>query len=150
MKPAFIGIDIATESTRALLVDENANVIGTANAKLAPVIRGADGSVTQDPKSWVVAVASLLKEIQVLAVAAQVEPISLVISATSGTFTLVNGEGHAVITAAMYNDGRASSPLDRAIFIYILKVGSLKFSLKRVRKIFYYQALLRPEQSLAP
>ena len=117
MKPAFIGIDIATESTRALLVDENANVIGTANAKLAPVIRGADGSVTQDPKSWVVAVASLLKEIQVLAVAAQVEPISLVISATSGTFTLVNGEGHAVITAAMYNDGRASSPLDRAIFI---------------------------------
>ncbi len=117
MKPAFIGIDIATESTRALLVDENANVIGTANAKLAPVIRGADGSVTQDPKSWVVAVASLLKEIQVLAAAAQVEPISLVISATSGTFTLVNGEGHAVIPAAMYNDGRASNPLDRAIFI---------------------------------
>lgn len=117
MKPAFIGIDIATESTRALLVDENANVIGTANAKLAPVIRGADGSVTQNPKSWVVAVASLLREIQVIATAAQVEPISLVISATSGTFTLVNDEGQAVIPAAMYNDGRASTPLDRAIFI---------------------------------
>ena len=117
MKPAFIGIDIATESTRALLVDESANVIGTANAKLAPVIRGADGSVTQDPKSWVVAVASLLAEIQMIATAAQVEPISLVISATSGTFTLVNDQGQAVIPAAMYNDGRASSPLDRAIFI---------------------------------
>lgn len=117
MKPAFIGIDIATESTRALLVDENANVIGTANAKLAPVIRGADGSVTQDPQSWVVAVASLIAQIQVKAAAAQVEPISLVISATSGTFTLVNGEGQAVIPAAMYNDGRAANPVDRAIFI---------------------------------
>jgi xylulokinase len=117
MKPAFIGIDIATEATRALLVDENANVIGTTKTKLAPVIRGADGSVTQDSKSWVVAVASLLKEIQAIAAAAQVEPISLVISATSGTFTLVNDEGQAVIPAAMYNDGRASSPLDRAIFI---------------------------------
>ena len=117
MKPAFIGIDIATESTRALLVNENAKIIGTAKTKLAPVIRGADGSVTQDPKSWVVAVASLLKEIQAIAAAAQVEPISLVISATSGTFTLVNDEGQAVIPAAMYNDGRASSPLDRAIFI---------------------------------
>lgn len=117
MKPAFIGIDIATESTRALLVDESANIIGTANANLAPVIRGEDGSVTQEPKSWVVAVASLLKELQVKAAAAQVEPISLVISATSGTFTLVNDQGQAVIPAAMYNDGRAGSPLDRAIFI---------------------------------
>ncbi|CAB4673419.1 MAG: hypothetical protein F2653_02635 [Actinobacteria bacterium] len=117
MKPAFIGIDIATESTRALLVDENANVIGTANAKLAPVIRGEDGSVTQDPMSWVVAVASLIAQIQVKAAAAQVEPISLVISATSGTFTLVNDQGLAVIPAAMYNDGRAANPVDRAIFI---------------------------------
>ena len=117
MKPAFIGIDIATESTRALLVDENANVIGNANAKLAPVIRGTDGSVTQDPKSWVIAVKSLLAEIQALAVQAGVKPISLVISATSGTFTLVNSEGDAVIPAAMYNDNRAGNPLDRAIFI---------------------------------
>jgi sugar (pentulose or hexulose) kinase len=117
MKPAFIGIDIATESTRALLVDENAKVLCSASAKLASVIRGDDGSVTQDPKSWVVAVASLIAEIQVLAASAQVEPISLVISATSGTFTLVNGEGRAVIPAAMYNDGRAANPLDRAIFI---------------------------------
>lgn len=117
MKPAFIGIDIATESTRALLVDENAKIIGVANAKLAPVIRGEDGSVTQDPKSWVIAVASLLTEIQGIAAVAQVEAISLVISATSGTFTLVNSDGRAVIPAAMYNDGRAASPLDRAIFI---------------------------------
>ena len=64
MKPAFIGIDIATESTRALLVDENANVIGSATAKLAPVIRGTDGSVTQDPNSWVVAVQSVVRMVQ--------------------------------------------------------------------------------------
>jgi len=117
MKPAFIGIDVATESTRALLVDENAIVIGTANAKLAPVIRGADGSVTQDPNSWVVAVQSLIAEISSIAVTAGVHPISLVISATSGTFTLVNGDGKAVVPAAMYNDNRAGNPLDRAIFI---------------------------------
>jgi len=117
MKPAFIGIDIATESTRALLVDENAKVIGTANAKLAPVIRGGDGSVTQDPNSWVVAVQSLIAEISLIAATAGVQPISLVISATSGTFTLVNGDGRAVVSAAMYNDSRAGNPLDRAIFI---------------------------------
>ena len=117
MKPAFIGIDIATESTRALLVDENANVIGSATAKLAPVIRGTDGSVTQDPNSWVVAVQSLIAEIESIATTAKVKPISLVISATSGTFTLVNGEGKAVVPAAMYNDNRAGNPLDRAIFI---------------------------------
>ena len=117
MKPGFIGIDIATESTRALLVDENANVIGSATAKLAPVIRGTDGSVTQDPNSWVVAVQSLIAEIDSIAATAKVKPISLVISATSGTFTLVNGEGKAVVPAAMYNDNRAGNPLDRAIFI---------------------------------
>jgi len=117
MKPAFIGIDIATESTRALLVDENAKVLATANAKLAPVIRGTDNSVTQDPNSWVTAVSSLLNEIQAEAKTLNYKPVSLVISATSGTFTLVNDEGKAVIAAAMYNDARAGNPLDRAIFI---------------------------------
>jgi xylulokinase len=65
----------------------------------------------------VVAVQSLIAEIDSIAATATVKPISLVISATSGTFTLVNSEGKAVVPAAMYNDNRAGNPLDRAIFI---------------------------------
>ncbi|MEJ6576851.1 MAG: FGGY-family carbohydrate kinase [Actinomycetota bacterium] len=117
MKPGFIGIDIATQSTRALLVDENADTLATASADLAQVIRGPDGAVTQDPQSWVLAVTSMLSEIQSKAKSLGVKPISLVISATSGTFTLVNESGAAVIPAAMYNDSRAANPVDRAIFI---------------------------------
>ena len=93
MKPGFIGIDIATQSARALLVDENADTLAIASADLAQVIRGPDGAVTQDPQSWVLAVTSMLSEIQSKAKSLGVKPISLVISATSGTFTLVNESG---------------------------------------------------------
>jgi|FLOH01.1.fsa_nt_gi D-ribulokinase len=117
MKSAYIGLDIATESARALLMDEEGNILGSASVKLAPVIRAPNGAVTQDSQSWVLAAKNLITQIEKISKTINVKPISLVISATSGTFTLVDDYGSPAAPAVMYNDARADKPLARAIFI---------------------------------
>ena len=111
MSQSFIGVDISTEGTRAILVDENAKQIARATTKLSPVIRGEDNSQTQDATSWVGAVKRVLAEVIEKSGAT---PSAMAITATSGTFVLTNKVGIPVAPAAMYNDGRANSPIERA------------------------------------
>jgi sugar (pentulose or hexulose) kinase len=110
----FIGLDFATESARALLLNETGQVLARTNAKLAPVIVGADGSRKQDPKSWIAALDQVLSEICKQAVDLKIKPIALSITATSGTFVLCDKEGAPITSGVMYNDGTANSPLERA------------------------------------
>ena len=114
MSQSFIGVDISTEGTRAILVDENARQIARATTKLSPVIRGDDNSQTQDATSWVEAVKRVLAEV---VEKSESQPTAMAITATSGTFVLTNKAGIPVAPAAMYNDGRANSPLERARII---------------------------------
>ena len=114
MSQSFIGVDISTEGTRAILVDENARQIARATTKLSPVIRGEDNSQTQDATSWVEAVKRVLAEV---VEKSESQPTAMAITATSGTFVLTNKVGIPVAPAAMYNDGRANSPLERARII---------------------------------
>jgi sugar (pentulose or hexulose) kinase len=110
----FIGLDFATESARALLLNETGQVLARTNAKLAPVIVGADGSRKQDPKSWIAALDQVLSEICQQATDLKIKPIALSITATSGTFVLCDQTGAPLSDGVMYNDGTANSPLERA------------------------------------
>jgi len=111
----FIGLDFATESARAILLNENGQILARTSTKLAPVIVGTDGSRRQDPKSWIAALDQLLSKICKQAGDLKIEPTALSISATSGTFVLCNQAGVPLTSGIMYNDSTASSPLERAI-----------------------------------
>ena len=110
----FIGLDFATESARALLLNETGQVLARTNAKLAPVIVGADGSRKQDPKSWIAALDQVLSEICKQAAELKINPNALTLTATSGTFVLCDQTGAPLSDGVMYNDGTANSPLERA------------------------------------
>jgi len=60
VKGAFLGVDFATQSARATLIDETGALLSNAKEDLAPVLRGGDGRLTQDPASWLVAIDQLL------------------------------------------------------------------------------------------
>lgn len=114
MKRAFLGIDFATQSARATLIDETGVQLSNTKQDLAPVVRGADARLTQDPASWLVAIDQLLDISIVRAGQLGYQIAGLTISATSGTFLLADAQGAPLAPAAMYNDGRASNPLARA------------------------------------
>lgn len=114
MKGAFLGVDFATQSARATLIDETGALLSNAKEDLAPVLRGGDGRLTQDPASWLVAIDQLLNISIARAGQLGYQIAGLTITATSGTFLLADAQGAPLAPAAMYNDGRASNPLARA------------------------------------
>ena len=113
-KPVFIGIDIATENLRAVVIDELGIALASSNHPLAPVISGAGNSKTQDFSSWITAIDTVLREISNKCKQLDLIPQSLSISATSGTFLLTDSKLLPIAAAAMYNDGRGSTVLGRA------------------------------------
>ena len=56
MKELWLGIDCATQSVRGTLIDSSRRIYFRTSEDLAPVERGADGRLTQDPQSWVSAI----------------------------------------------------------------------------------------------
>ena len=114
MNEIFLGIDFATQNSRAVLIDSENHVLARFSHELAPVISGADGRLTQDPRSWVVAADYLLAQALTQAQQLNSRIIGMSITATSGTFLLADLAGLPLVQAAMYNDARASTPLARA------------------------------------
>jgi len=114
MKELFLGIDFATQNSRAVLIDSENRVVARSSRELAPVISGSDGRLTQDPQSWLVAADYLLERSIASATEHGAVITGLCITATSGTFLLTDLSGTPLTPAAMYNDGRASTPLARA------------------------------------
>ena len=58
----YIGIDLGTSSTKALLVDEEGKIIKSASSSY-PIIYPKDGWTEQDPLDWVKALKEVLKEL---------------------------------------------------------------------------------------
>ncbi len=52
MRSAFLGMDIGTGGTRAVLVDANGKVIASASSEHAPFRATSDGWAEQDPADW--------------------------------------------------------------------------------------------------
>ena len=114
MSEIFLGIDFATQNSRGVLIDSDNRVLVRFSHELAAVVSGADGRLTQDPNSWLVAAHYLVEQASAHAKKLGARIVGMSITATSGTFILTDLSGTPVTHAAMYNDGRAGSPLARA------------------------------------
>lgn len=114
MNEIFLGIDFATQNSRAVLINSDNQVLARFSHELGPVSSGVDGRLTQDPESWLVAGKYLVEQANAQAKDLGVRITGMSITATSGTFLLTDLSGSPLTHAAMYNDGRAGSPLARA------------------------------------
>jgi len=123
MVEVFLGIDCATQSSRSVLIDNTGRIYSRHIIDLAPVVRGGDGRLTQDPSSWLTAMDGHFAHAISEAKAQKLAITGACISATSGTFVLTGADGKPIADAAMYNDGRAATPLARAEKI-IAEVGT--------------------------
>ena len=123
MKDVFLGIDCATQSSRSVLIDSDGAIYSRHSIDLAPVQRGSDGRLTQDPQSWLTAMDGHFAHARNEARKQNLVIAGASISATSGTLVLTDSNGKPIADAAMYNDGRAANPLARAEKI-ISEVGA--------------------------
>ncbi|EHR49611.1 pentulose/hexulose kinase [Saccharomonospora marina XMU15] len=105
---AWLGIDVGTQSVRALVVGERGAVLGAGSAALTSR-RGPDGRHEQDPESWWDALAVATRE--ALGQAGSPALAAMACCATSGTVLLVEQDGddpaRPLTPGLMYDDGRA-------------------------------------------
>src|SRR6185503_12327886 len=105
----WVGLDLGTQSVRALAVTADGTVAGTGSRPL----RGRrDGPRhEQDPDDWWRAVATACRE-----ALRDVDPAAVrgvAVDATSGTVLLVDREGTPLTPGLMYDDTRAAAEVDR-------------------------------------
>ncbi|MFC4121984.1 FGGY-family carbohydrate kinase [Nonomuraea zeae] len=104
----WIGIDLGTQSVRAVAVTGGGDVLGSASR---PLTSHRDGPRhEQDPEQWWRALAEATREALRDVPSAQVS--GLAVDATSGTVLLSDRSGRALTPALMYDDRRADA--DRA------------------------------------
>ncbi len=105
---AWLGIDLGTQSVRAVLIDADGAVLGSAAERLTST-RWPDGRHEQDPQHWWQAVVVAARH--ALSAAGDVEVAALACCATSGTIALVretsDDPAQPVSPGLMYDDGRA-------------------------------------------
>ncbi|MFJ9242485.1 FGGY-family carbohydrate kinase [Streptomyces sp. NPDC101776] len=100
---AWLGIDLGTQSVRALLVTGDGRVLG---AGAAPLTGHRDGTRhEQDPGEWWKAVCAASRA--ALTGQRSLRLGGLAVCGTSGTVLLTDPEGRPLTPALMYDDGRA-------------------------------------------
>ncbi|NIK55960.1 FGGY-family carbohydrate kinase [Kribbella shirazensis] len=103
----WIGLDLGTQSVRAVLADAKGRVLSRATRPLSSHRDGVRHE--QNPQSWLTAVDAVLADVG----AAELEGIA--ICSTSGTFLLTDRSGRPVTTALMYDDARAAARRDQIV-----------------------------------
>ncbi|MEV6499272.1 FGGY-family carbohydrate kinase [Streptomyces prunicolor] len=102
---AWLGIDLGTQSVRALLVTADGTVLG---AGTAPLTNHRDGvRHEQDPGEWWEAVCSASCSALAGQRSSPVRIGGLAVCGTSGTVLLTDAEGRPLTRGLMYDDGRA-------------------------------------------
>jgi len=100
---AWFGIDVGTQSVRALAVSDTGRVLGQGSH---PLVSRRDGPRhEQDPGDWWRAVVSACRAAVANLSASSIR--ALAVDGTSGTILLVDNRGHAITPALMYDDTRA-------------------------------------------
>jgi D-ribulokinase len=105
----WLGLDVGTQSARALAVTATGEVVGTGTRPLTSRRSGARHE--QDPEEWWQAIAAASSEAMQTVPARAVRGVA--VDATSGTIVLVDGEGSALTPGLMYDDGRATGHVHR-------------------------------------
>ncbi|MET9819439.1 FGGY family carbohydrate kinase [Streptomyces sp. NPDC006355] len=107
----WLGIDLGTQSVRALLVTADGTVLGSGSAPLTGRREGVRHE--QDPVRWWQALCTASRA--ALGAAPPGTPVGgLAVCGTSGTVLLTDGSGRPVSPALMYDDGRAKAEAARA------------------------------------
>lgn len=101
---AWLGIDLGTQSVRALLVTADGTALGSGTA---PLTGRRDGvRHEQDPGEWWKAVCTASRAAMSQR-SARVRLGGLAVCGTSGTVLLTDAQGRPLTPALMYDDGRA-------------------------------------------
>lgn len=100
---AWLGIDVGTQSVRALAVSDTGRVLGKGSHPLASRRDGPRHE--QDPKEWWGAVISACRATLATLPSSAVGGVA--VDGTSGTILLVDKCGDAITPALMYDDTRA-------------------------------------------
>jgi sugar (pentulose or hexulose) kinase len=103
----WIGLDLGTQSVRAVLADAKGHVLSRATRPLASHRDGVRHE--QDPQAWLTAVDAVLAEVGATGVD------GIAICSTSGTFLLTDRAGRPVTPALMYDDARAAARRDQIV-----------------------------------
>ncbi|RZU20083.1 sugar (pentulose or hexulose) kinase [Kribbella rubisoli] len=103
----WIGLDLGTQSVRAVLADAKGHVLARATRPLTSHRAGVRHE--QDPQSWLSAVDAVLAEV------GATELDGIAICSTSGTFLLTDLSGRPVTPALMYDDARAAARRDHIV-----------------------------------
>jgi sugar (pentulose or hexulose) kinase len=105
----WLGLDIGTQSARALAVTATGEVVGAGTQTLTSERSGVRHE--QDPEAWWSAIAAASSE------AMQTVPVEAVrgvaVDATSGTILLVDRKGSPLTAGLMYDDTRAAGQVER-------------------------------------
>lgn len=105
--PFWLGLDIGTQSIKAVLIDDSGIIIANAAAPLKSTREGVIHE--QDPEQWWAASQEVIAKVISTVTPEDVKAIS--ISSTSGSLVVVDSQGKPVSTGIMYDDARAG---DRA------------------------------------
>lgn len=101
----WMGIDLGTQSVRAVLVGDDGSMLGSGAAALGGTRDGVRHE--QSPDDWWEAVRTAVGEALRYPQAGPVR--ALAVCGTSGTVLLTDGAGRALTPALMYDDGRATA-----------------------------------------
>lgn len=101
----WLGIDLGTQSVRAVLMDSDGRMVGSGAAPLTSQRSGERHE--QDPEQWWDAVCSAVR-----AAVRDVSPATIrgvAVDGTSGTILLTDRQGQPLTPGLMYDDGRAGA-----------------------------------------
>jgi sugar (pentulose or hexulose) kinase len=108
-EPVWVGLDVGTQSARALAVAASGRLAGSGSRPLASRRDGPRHE--QDPNAWWEAVAGACRDALAAVAAERVHGVAT--CATSGTILLVDRAGAPLTPALMYDDTRATAQAER-------------------------------------
>jgi len=108
-EPVWVGVDLGTQSVRAVAVNATGAVRGSGSA---PLTGRRDGPRhEQDPEDWWRAVVAACR--RALADIAPASVRGVAVDGTSGTVLLTDRHGRPITPALMYDDTRAAGQVER-------------------------------------
>ena len=102
----YIGIDLGTSSIKMILVDNEQNILATANANLT-IQTSKDGYSEQNPKEWIQASTNCLEILKSKKPKEFSEIISIGISGHMHGATLIDDAGKVIRPCILWNDTRS-------------------------------------------
>ena len=107
--PIWLGIDVGTQSVRALAVSGNGETLGSGSQKLTSDRDG--GRHEQDPEEWWKAVALACRQAVADLPAERIAGVA--VDGTSGTILFMDEAGQPLTRGLMYDDTRATAEVAR-------------------------------------